>query len=72
VGAIRTASLHLHSSTIWLVPFGGVIKAIRIHPFGGVDTLVLEDVPQTEIGEDQVLIRVHEGEKRSKTKDFAA
>ena len=43
------------------------MKAIRIHQFGGVDTLVLEDVPQTEIGEDEVLIRVHLGEKRSKT-----
>lgn len=36
------------------------MKAIRIHQFGGLDTLVLEDVPQTEIGEDQLLVRVHD------------
>jgi NADPH:quinone reductase-like Zn-dependent oxidoreductase len=36
------------------------MKAIRIHQFGGADTLVLEDVPPTAIGEDQVLVRVHD------------
>jgi NADPH:quinone reductase-like Zn-dependent oxidoreductase len=36
------------------------MKAIRIHQFGGADTLVFEDVSPIVIGEDQVLVRVHD------------
>lgn len=35
------------------------MKAVRIHKFGSVETLKLEDVPKPEIEDDEVLIRVH-------------
>jgi len=34
------------------------MKAIRYHEFGGVDVLKYEDVPEPEIGADDVLVRV--------------
>lgn len=35
------------------------MKAVRIHQYGGQDTLQYEDAPRPEPGEDDVLIRVH-------------
>ena len=34
------------------------MKAVRFHRCGGPEVLVWEDVPEPEIGPDQVLIRV--------------
>lgn len=34
------------------------MKAVRIHEFGGVDVLRLEDLPQPEPGEGEVLLRI--------------
>ena len=34
------------------------MQAIRIHHFGDVDVLVVEDVPQPAPGEGEVLLRV--------------
>ncbi|MBI4229108.1 MAG: zinc-binding dehydrogenase [Deltaproteobacteria bacterium] len=34
------------------------MKAIRYHEFGGVEVLKYEDVPDPEIGDDEVLVRV--------------
>jgi NADPH2:quinone reductase len=34
------------------------VKAVRFHRFGGPEVLVYEDVPDPEVGPDQVLIRV--------------
>src|SRR5688572_24838389 len=35
------------------------MKAVRIHSFGGADTLVYENAPLPHIGADDALIRVH-------------
>jgi NADPH:quinone reductase-like Zn-dependent oxidoreductase len=35
------------------------MKAVRIHNYGGVDVLSLEEAPKPEAGEGQVLVRVH-------------
>lgn len=35
------------------------MKAIRIHRFGGPETMVLEDVPIPQPREDELLLRVH-------------
>lgn len=34
------------------------MQAIRVHQFGGLDSLVLEDVPRPSPGEGEVLLRV--------------
>src|SRR4051812_5355878 len=34
------------------------MKAIRFHQFGGPEVLQLEDVPEPQLREDQVLVRV--------------
>ena len=34
------------------------MKAIRYHEFGGVEVLKYEDVPEPEIGDNEVLVRV--------------
>ena len=34
------------------------MKAVRIHNYGGRDTLVYEDAPMPELGQDEVLVRV--------------
>jgi hypothetical protein len=36
------------------------MKAIRIHEYGGVGTLKLEEVPLISITDDEVLVRVHD------------
>ena len=36
------------------------MKAIRIHEYGGVGTLKLEEVPRISITDDQVLVRIHD------------
>ena len=36
-----------------------VMKAVRIHGYGGCDVLVYEDAPCPTVGEDDVLVRVH-------------
>jgi NADPH:quinone reductase-like Zn-dependent oxidoreductase len=35
------------------------MQAVRLHSFGGPEVLVLEEVPRPQIGEGEVLIRVH-------------
>ena len=35
------------------------MKAVRIHEYGGVDVLRLEDAPRPEPGPGEVLVRVH-------------
>jgi len=35
------------------------MKAVRIHSYGGPDTLTFEDVPRPTAGPDEVLVRVH-------------
>lgn len=35
------------------------MKAVRIHSYGGSDSLAYEDVPRPEPGEGEILIRVH-------------
>ncbi|MES2459840.1 MAG: NADP-dependent oxidoreductase [Armatimonadota bacterium] len=35
------------------------MKAVRIHAFGGVDTLVYEDAPRPRLGARDALVRVH-------------
>jgi NADPH:quinone reductase-like Zn-dependent oxidoreductase len=35
------------------------MKAVRIHSYGGKEVLAFEDAPLPEIGDDEVLIRVH-------------
>src|SRR3990167_10284066 len=35
-----------------------IMKAIRYHEFGEVDVLKYEDVPEPELGDDGVLVRV--------------
>lgn len=35
------------------------MKAIRIHDYGDANVLLYEDVPQPEIGPDEVLIKIH-------------
>jgi NADPH:quinone reductase-like Zn-dependent oxidoreductase len=37
----------------------GKMKAIRIHEYGGLDTLIYESAPIPKIGPDEVLIKVH-------------
>jgi NADPH:quinone reductase-like Zn-dependent oxidoreductase len=37
----------------------GTMKAVRIHSYGEPDVLVYEEAPLPELGEDDVLIRVH-------------
>jgi NADPH:quinone reductase-like Zn-dependent oxidoreductase len=36
------------------------MKAIRIHEYGGVGTLKLEEVPRISITDDQVLVRIED------------
>ncbi len=36
-----------------------MMKAVRIHSYGGSDALTFEDVPRPEPGEGEILIRVH-------------
>lgn len=36
------------------------MKAIRIHEYGAVGTLKLEEVPRISITEDQVLVRIND------------
>lgn len=36
-----------------------MMKAVRIHAFGGPDVLVYEDVPRPEPAADEILIRIH-------------
>jgi NADPH:quinone reductase-like Zn-dependent oxidoreductase len=35
------------------------VKAVRIHEYGGPDVLRYEDAPEPEVGDDDVLVRVH-------------
>ncbi len=35
-----------------------IMKAVRIHKYGGLDTLVYEDAPMPDVGPDEVLIKV--------------
>jgi len=35
------------------------MRALRIHKFGGPDTLKLEDIPVPSVGDSEVLVRVH-------------
>lgn len=35
------------------------MKAVRIHEFGGLDSLRVEEVPRPEPGEGEVLVRIH-------------
>jgi NADPH:quinone reductase-like Zn-dependent oxidoreductase len=35
------------------------MKAIRVHEFGGLEVLQLEDVPTPQPGAGQVLVRMH-------------
>ena len=34
------------------------MQAVRLHEFGEIDTLVLEDVPDPVIGPEEVLLRI--------------
>jgi NADPH:quinone reductase-like Zn-dependent oxidoreductase len=34
------------------------MKAVRIHKYGGIDTLIYEEAPMPEIGPDEVLIKI--------------
>lgn len=36
-----------------------MMKAVRIHTYGGLSNLVYEDAPRPEVGTGQVLVRVH-------------
>ncbi|MEN6334935.1 MAG: NADP-dependent oxidoreductase [Phycisphaerales bacterium] len=36
-----------------------VMKAVRIHEYGGPEVLVYEDAPRPQVGHDDVLVRVH-------------
>ena len=36
-----------------------MMKAVRLHEFGGPDVLLYEDAPRPEISSDEVLVRVH-------------
>lgn len=36
-----------------------MMKAVRLHEFGGPDVLRYEDAPRPEISADDVLVRVH-------------
>jgi NADPH:quinone reductase-like Zn-dependent oxidoreductase len=37
------------------------MKAVRIHQYGGADTLKLEEIPRLSIADDQVLVRIRAG-----------
>src|SRR5690242_13298865 len=39
-------------------PEVAMMKAVRVHAFGGPDALQFEDAPRPEPGEDEILIRV--------------
>lgn len=36
-----------------------MMKAVRVHAYGGPDVLVYEDAPRPSIGDGEVLIKVH-------------
>ena len=35
-----------------------LMKAVRVHQFGGLETIIYEEVPRPTPGEGQVLVRV--------------
>jgi NADPH:quinone reductase-like Zn-dependent oxidoreductase len=56
---VSRAILHgEYSRTTWRPAVRCNMRAIRVHNFGGLDSLVVEDVPRPAPGEGEVLLRV--------------